>query len=72
MTTFQQKLHFAAVDAELRGYRYLADGFRKMLAQEIAEIGLDGEKRELEGVVLRKDHTLRGWYLEKYDNNQQN
>lgn len=58
MTPFQQKLHFAAVDCELRGYTAMADCFRKMLAVEIAEFGLDGEQRELASVVLSS--ALRG------------
>lgn len=69
MTPFQSKLHTTALDCELRGWSHLAAGIRAVLAQDIAEYGLDGEHRDDtarwsrlagEGVVLPEDGTGGG------------
>lgn len=55
MTPFQSKLHSAAIEAELHDYKHLAGAFRAMLEKDIAEFGLDGDKRNtaLEGEIDR-------------------
>lgn len=57
MTTLQQRLHHAAIDAEMRGWHGLSRAFRTLLQRDIDTVGLDLEKMRA-GAVPEEDGTL--------------